>query len=285
MNLFKKPKYLLMILLASLTFVTFVPQFSQAQNPGAESRFYAENPEAAPGLNVDASKVKDAFGDGVNWLAEKLGVIVWFFTIKLPSIILLQEIKIFAMVGPYNAFTTQPQVESAWGTVRDLANMFFILILLLMSFGTILQVQGYGYRQMLSKLLLMAILVNFSKSIVAILIDFSQIVTLTFLAPVLSSLAGNIVVAMGLQNIMSLKDGYEANNKANPDDQYTAVSYLMAMIMGGIMMIVTTVIMGVILIMFIMRIIGLWIMVILSPLAFLARAFPKMASQDRKSVV
>ncbi len=274
MNLFKKSKYLLMILLASVTFVTFVPQFGQAATDEERAASAAKAKDIV-GAGPSIGAVADATG---NWLADKLGLIVYYFTIKLPSIILLQEIKIFAMVGPYNGFTTQPQVENAWGTVRDLANMFFILILLLMSFGTILQVQGYGYRQMLSKLLLMAILVNFSKSIVAILIDFSQIVTLTFLAPVLSNLAGNIVVAMGLQNIMSLRDNYQDNNKVNPDDGYTSVSYLMAMILGGIMMIITTVIIGVILIMFVMRIVGLWIMVILSPLAFLARAFPKMAS-------
>lgn len=248
MNLFKKPKYLLVIFLASLAVVIFLPQFSHGN--------------AATRVVLDTK----------DWIFEQLGYIVWLFTIYFPSLILKLEIQMFAMVGPYNAFTTQPQVASAWGTVRDLANMFFILILLLMSFGTILQVQGYGYRQMLSKLLLMAILVNFSKSIVAILIDFSQIVTLTFLAPVLYSLAGNVIVAMGLQKIMMMKETKETNA------DYSATSYLVAMILGGMMMIVTTMIIGVILIMFVMRIIALWIVVILSPLAFLARAFPKMAS-------
>ena len=276
MNLFKKPKYLLIILLASLTFTTFVPQFSNAQ---------AGTPLGTVGDVINravTAKVAPVVAAGAeatgNWLAERLGYIVWLLAIQFPAQILKLEIQIFSMVGPYNGFTTQTQVVSAWGTVRDLANMFFILILLLMAFGTILQVQGYGYRQLLSKLLLMAILVNFSKSIVAILIDFSQIVTLTFLAPVLSSLAGNIVVALGLQNIMSLREDYKLNNDTAGATQYNSVSYLMAMILGGIMMIITTVIIGVILIMFVMRIIGLWIMVILSPLAFLAKAFPKMSS-------
>ncbi len=272
MNLFKKPKYLLMILLASFTFVTFVPQFTLAQS-AAETRVQVNQAtgntgDGVPGIGAAADATRD-------WLADKLGLIVWWFTIRLPSIVLLKEIQLFTRVGTYNNFTTQPQVQDAWGTIRDLANMFFILILLLMAFGTILQVQGYGYRQMLSKLLLMAILVNFSKSIVALLIDFSQIVTLTFLAPVIYSLSGNIVVSLGLQNIMKLRESKQLNNDVSTD-QYTSTSYLMAMILGGIMMIITTVIFGVILIMFVMRVIGLWIMVILSPLAFLARAFPKM---------
>lgn len=269
MNLFKKPKYLLMILLASFTFVTFVPQFAEAQAahvplaPNQDPIQQAEQRTAAAGGKVDLSDVGD-------WLAKQLGTIVYFFTIKLPSIILLLEIKMFNTVGTYNNFTGQDQVKQAWVTVRDLANMFFILILLLMSFGTILQVQGFGYRQLLSKLLLMAILINFSKSIVALLIDFSQIITLTFLAPVLENLAGNYVVALGLQKIMNLPSGVTGT--------YTGVSYLMAMILGGIMMIITTVIMGVILIMFVMRIISFWILIILAPMAFLARAFPKTST-------
>ncbi|MDQ5938541.1 MAG: hypothetical protein QG603_447 [Patescibacteria group bacterium] len=276
MNLFKKPKYLLTILLASLTFTTFVPQFSNAQ-VGTPLGTVGDIINRAVTAKVAPVVAAGAEATG-NWLADKLGFIVWLLAIQFPKEILKLEIQIFTMVGPYNGFTTQPQVVSAWGTVRDLANMFFILILLLMAFGTILQVQGYGYRQLLSKLLLMAILVNFSKSIVAILIDFSQIVTLTFLAPVLSSLAGNIVVALGLQNIMNYRESAQLNNNQPGADEKTSVNYLIAMILGGIMMIVTTVVMGVILIMFVMRIIGLWIMVILSPLAFLAKAFPKMSS-------
>ncbi|MFA6252975.1 MAG: hypothetical protein WCV69_01755 [Patescibacteria group bacterium] len=260
MNLFKKPKYLLMILLASFTFVTFVPQFAEAQ---------------ADATNVAGNLVQGFINNKItadtgDWLAKQLGTIVYLFTIKLPSVILLLEIKMFNTVGTYNNFTGQDQVKQAWVTVRDLANMFFILILLLMAFGTILQVQGFGYRQLLSKLLLMAILINFSKSIVALLIDFSQVITLTFLAPVLENLAGNYVVALGLQKIMNLPSGVTGT--------YTGVSYLMAMILGGIMMIITTVIMGVILIMFVMRIISFWILIILAPMAFLARAFPKTSS-------
>lgn len=268
MNLFKKSKYLLAVLLASFCFVTFVPQFSYAQNPGAESRFNQQNPDVAPGATNDTgAAMKDAGNKVVNWLAESLGHIVYFFTVRLPSLILVLEIKMFRWVGTYNGFATQPQVVQAWGTVRDLANMFFILVLLLMAFGTILQVQGYGYRQLLSRLLIMAILINFSKSIVALLIDFSQIVTLTFLAPVIDTLSGSLVVALGLTNIMKLAESSSTS--------VTGVSFLMAMILGGIMMIITTVIMGVILIMFLMRVITLWILIVLAPVAFLAHTFPQ----------
>lgn len=230
-----------------------------------------------PGSSAMKDAVNDS-GDAIkadavtNWLATQLGHIVYFFTIRLPSLILRLEIGVFKQIGTYNNFTSEPPVKQAWVTVRDLANMFFILILLLMAFGTILQVQGFGYRQLLSKLLLMAILINFSKSIVALLIDFSQVITLTFLAPVLENLAGNYVVALGLQDIMSLP------TTEIKDSTYTGISFLMAMILGGIMMIITTVIMGVILIMFVLRIVGFWILIILSPMAFLARAFPKTST-------
>lgn len=279
MNFFKRPKYLLMILLASISFATFAPHFVHAQpasrGEGLSNYIGLGNEEYERQLEAKAAgEYKPNSGQATNelvaWIAIQLGHVVHLFTIQFPSIILLREIQLFKWIGTYNAFTTQTEIVQAWSTVRDLANMFFILILLLMSFGTILQIPGYGYRQLLSRLLLMAILINFSKSIVAILIDFSQIATLTFLAPVFTNIGGNLEAALGLSKIMQLPTNPEAAGSG-----YTGVSFLMAMILGGIMMIVTTVIMGVILGMFLMRIIAFWVLVILSPMAFLAKAFPK----------
>lgn len=269
MNLFKRPKYLLMILLASISLATFAPHFVNADD-GNYSADQAAKSEAA----AEASGVVKKADDGPSWIAIQLGHVVYQFTIRFPSVILFQEINLFRLIGTYNGFTTEPQVAKAWSTVRDLANMFFILILLLMSFGTILQIPGYGYRQLLSRLLLMAILINFSKSIVAILIDFSQIITLTFLAPVFNNIGGNLEAALGLSNIMQLP--------SNPSGTYTGTSFLSAMILGGIMMIITTVIIGVILAMFLMRVVAFWILVILSPMAYLAKAFPKTAQYYTK---
>lgn len=271
MNLFKRPKYLLMILLASISLATFAPYFVSAQpaSRGENLSNYigqsAEDYEKT--LKAKEAGEYKATDDGPSWIAIQLGHVVYWFTIRFPSIILLKEIELFRLIGTYNGFTTEPQVAKAWSTVRDLANMFFILILLLMSFGTILQIPGYGYRQLLSRLLLMAILINFSKSIVAILIDFSQIITLTFLAPVFNNIGGNLEAALGLSQIMQLP--------SNPSGTYTGTSFLAAMILGGIMMIITTVIIGVILAMFLMRVVAFWVMVILSPMAYLAKAFPK----------
>jgi len=57
--------------------------------------------------------------------------------------------------------------------------MSFILILLIIAFATILRQESYS-KKLLPKLLIMAVLINFSRTIFGLLIDFSQVIMLTF---------------------------------------------------------------------------------------------------------
>jgi hypothetical protein len=56
---------------------------------------------------------------------------------------------------------TQTPCSNGWVITRDIANMFFIVILLVIAFATILQIEQYNYKKWLPKLILMAILINF----------------------------------------------------------------------------------------------------------------------------
>jgi hypothetical protein len=90
-------------------------------------------------------------------------------------------IDVFMHFAAYNSFGSARPVQIGWPIVRDVCNMFFILILLVSAFATII---GYDsslhYRNVLPKLLLQAILINFSKTLIQVLIDFSQVVMLSF---------------------------------------------------------------------------------------------------------
>ncbi|EKE20763.1 MAG: hypothetical protein ACD_7C00491G0002 [uncultured bacterium] len=61
-----------------------------------------------------------------------------------------------------------------WVIVRDMLNMFFMLILLFSAFATIFQVEKYHLRKMIIMLIVMALLVNFSFPISRVIIDFSN---------------------------------------------------------------------------------------------------------------
>jgi len=76
---------------------------------------------------------------------------------------------------------TNPQtaslVQSGWRVTRDLANMFFVLILLAIAFATILRVETYGMKALLPKLIIAALLINFSLVFAGVIIDFSGVLT------------------------------------------------------------------------------------------------------------
>ena len=57
---------------------------------------------------------------------------------------------------------TAPAVYSGWKITRDFFNIFFIFIILVMAIGTILQITGYGFKELMFRLVAVAIFINFS---------------------------------------------------------------------------------------------------------------------------
>ena len=94
--------------------------------------------------------------------------------------LLLVLIDLLLKIGSYNDFVDAQSVVIGWSVVRDVMNIAFIIGLLAIAFGTVLRIQSYHYKNTLLKLLIMALLVNFSKTITGVFIDLSQVVMLTF---------------------------------------------------------------------------------------------------------
>jgi hypothetical protein len=159
-------------------------------------------------------------------------------------------------------------VNEGWIALRDMSNMFFIVILLVMAFATILKIDAYGYKQVLKRLILMAILINFSKLIVGLVIDASQLVMLTFVATWKDIAAGNMVTALGLDSIMNIK----AKESSGPLD--IAGGIIVGYLFAGIFIILTCIVVFGFIITLLARVVMLWVLIVLSPLAFLANAFP-----------
>ena len=77
-----------------------------------------------------------------------------------PFMMLLElEMKILIPIAAFNHFTDIDGVKVGWQALRDFSNMFFILILLIIAFATIIGVKSYGYKTLLSRLIIVAILV------------------------------------------------------------------------------------------------------------------------------
>lgn len=212
------------------------------------------------------------------WDADVLGsVIGWIIGVFISALglILILVIKGLLIIASYQEFISSRAVIEGWVIVRDLANMFFVVILLVIAFATILHIESYNYKKWLPKLILMAILINFSKTICGLLIDVAQIVMLTFVNAFKDIAGGNFITLLGIRDIITL------STESDPGKLgfWTIVG---AYVLGLIYMIVALVVMTTMMMILAMRMVMIWIYVVLSPLAYLLAAFPGGAQYASK---
>lgn len=207
--------------------------------------------------------------------------VISYFLSKL-LIVLTSVLITFAR---YNKFNNAPPVEIGWVIVRDISNMFFIVILLISAFMTIIgkaEDYGFHYGKVIPKLLIAAVLVNFSRMIVLLMIDFSQVVMLTFVSAFEGTIAGNLVQGFGVPQMTQLQRQTAggdfqavATNLLNVCIAYILSIFLLATAVATLLLYVGY---------FIFRIIALWMLIIFSPMVFLAGGLPDKASKMLGSI-
>ena len=179
----------------------------------------------------------------------------------------MMVISFLVNIVQYNNFINEPSIISAWVVVRDLCNMFFILILLVVAFATILRIESYQWKKILPKLLIMAVLINFSRTICGLIIDASQVIMLTFTNAF--GTGGNFV---DMTQMAKYFTGVTFGDFGT--DNFSVLNVVIGMLIGIMFLIISGIVLVVAMSVFFMRIVMLWILLVLSPLAFLAAAFP-----------
>jgi hypothetical protein len=188
---------------------------------------------------------------------------------KLVGGILLFLIDVLIKVIEFDTIPTA--VTEGWTIVRDLLNMFFIVILMIVAVSTVLRIETYNYKKMVPKLLLMAVLINFSKMFTLLLIDASQIVTLTFLESFKGGAAGNLINAFGIDKMTTIS--------AVGDLELNVSGIAVSTILGVAFILIASIIVASFLFMFLARIIAFWILIVFSPVAYFGSAAGSVASK------
>ena len=210
------------------------------------------------------NKVGETIATGLTWIVHGLVFALGHLLVGI--------MWILVPVASYSDFVHSPPVEMGWGIVRDICNMFFILILLIIAFATILRVETYNIKKALPKLLIMAVLINFSKTICGVFIDFSQVIMLTFVNSFKEAAGGNITNMLGIADL--LRFSYKEYGAGEGINTY---SILGAYILALMYLLISIVVMTVLVFTLIYRIVMIWIYVVLSPIAYLTAAFPQGA--------
>lgn len=227
------------------------------------------------GVFVFMSPVKaDYIQDFSNGLINGLSYIL----IEIAAIfiqITIFALKFFIEIAGYNNFIDADIVKLGWNMIRDVANMFFVVVLLVIAFGTILGLEQYEWKKTLIKLVMSAFLVNFSNLICQLIIDAAQVFTISFLNAVAGAAGGNLVNMFNLNEVYNI-----ATNNTDPSGIQIELfgGAVMSIVFAGMAMMTI----GAYLVVIIARMVVLWTLMILSPLAFLFSALPNTQSYAKE---
>ena len=214
------------------------------------------------------------------WLSDKIWEIVcgvlYIIARFLNFLVYLvaQALDVVLKAVLYVNLVNNPMIIMGWTAIRDICNMFFLIILLFISFCTILQIDKYHIKKTLLTLIIMALLINFSKPIAIFIFDGSQLLMNYFLKMMVSggqSFSGSIA---GVSKIAEIVFNNVSTSKATGSD--LAVQYLFAILflfMFAVALIILTVYLFI-------RIVAVMILIIVSPVAFFANILPDFSGMS-----
>lgn len=127
----------------------------------------------APTAHAAAQGIINVFNP-LQWVASILIFFLWII-----SVVIGLFLSFFGHLLDYilavSRFSTNEWVIAGWTFTRDALNFLFIAALLIIAFGTIAGFETYGMKNLLPRLIFMALLVNFSLAIGGAFVDFSRI--------------------------------------------------------------------------------------------------------------
>lgn len=207
------------------------------------------------------------------WLME---IILTFFSKFLGLAMSLLE-AIFKI----GRFSKVPVVQAGWQITRGLANMFFALILLIMAVSTVLGMESFGARRILVRLIIAALLINFSLLFGGVIIDFSQVLTDYFIIAAggtATGTAGQSSISTQLANGLNIARVFADPNQFETlmagGDASRLVNMGVGMLFGIIIIAVATFVVLAAALFLIIRVAILWLLLIFAPLAWVSMVVP-----------
>ncbi len=226
------------------------------------------------------------------------GIIIPLFgSILVGAAFLFDKAIFFSVTSFADTIGGLGSMQSTWAIIRDLANIFFIFILLYAAIGMTLRLKDIDAKKIIVRVIVIALLINFSAFFTRVVIDASNLLAYQFYNGIDASSKEYKIfggtksikgVAGALMSGLSLEKQF-TGIKTNPDGSTTPVVkgtfvQIISSLLGAIFVIVVStfvILAGTI--MLLIRIVTLVFLIILSPLAFFALAMPgKMSGQFDK---
>src|SRR3989338_4537657 len=170
-----------------------------------------------------------------------------------------------------------------WEYVKNIANLFFILFLIVIGLATILRVENYNYKRLLGYLVLMALLVNFSLVIGQAILQVADVAQNAFIGnsrEELKGLANDLVLQrkgfLGTTDTTGVWALFQGKSPRG------GVDILVGQMIDLAISILGFFVLGAITFFLLVRLVALWVLLIISPFAyvfFIVPATKSMATQ------
>ncbi|MEK9173851.1 MAG: hypothetical protein AAB845_01135 [Patescibacteria group bacterium] len=211
----------------------------------------------------------------IEWGFKKLLYAVFIFVGWFTSV----AVTMFAYVvdpqnisGPKGMLNLQA-VYDMWKFVRDFINIFFILGLLFIAFAFVFQIKEYSEPKVIIKLIIAALLVNFSFPVARLIIDLANVPMYFFLQMILgdgTSASATLQSSLGASNLQGI---------LLPKGSGSDISSIMAAIVFLFIFNITLLVLA---FQLLIRLVALIILVILSPIGFVASGIPGLKQHGSK---
>ncbi len=192
-----------------------------------------------------------------------------FLGLSYALMCLLSEVLEWALGNPFTYSLTNPGgntvINIGWTVLRDLSNMLFVMGLAYIGLATALNLGGFNTKKTFGRLIVAALLINFTPVICGVIVDATNILMKFFTAEV-----GNNFNAFSI--MYADKGGWKEVVQEAARDSFTTAglikifcSFFYTSLVSGIFFIFIFLLLA--------RNIAIWLLVIFSPLAFFCWIF------------
>ena len=267
-----------------------LPQITHAspENPNEPCRYQTINGERVA-INAPCQSLFTESGEfnsqavgessaairAAEWVLEKLATVILTLASYLSGLagIILNGVLFYTVVNVADNYEKIESISTTWKVVRDIANMGFIFVLLYAAINTIIGT-GQDNKKLIVNVVVIAILINFSLFFTRIVIDISNVMALTFydaIAPGSLS-AENWAGQKGLSDAFMQHLNLQTLYKAGDNLGFSSI--ITIGVLGTIMLLVAAFSFFAVALLFIIRYVVLILVLVLSPIAFIAYILP-----------
>jgi hypothetical protein len=232
---------------------------------------------ATPPQNVGGKATPD--NEPSAWVPAVGNVILkiaGYFSWAAGSLLSIAMDKLVFGMGDMLSGSLGKNIELIWGVIRDMSNLAFIFGFMYVGIKTIIDPEKTETKQFLSRIIIGALLINFSLFFVKVVIDFANLTAVQLY----NSVAGGGDISLAFAQIFGLSGTFDMPNA----DTFAkiAVDGLWFYFFGAVILLIAAFVMAAGAILLITRFVALVFIMIFSPILFSATVFPGTSEQASK---